>query len=82
MIGIELVRVGDRLIGRRFQDRWNLAQLGYTHLDWSRNQSDVKKFRRFHADDFSISHVKGDMEAITSDERSMFDDIHVIREAA
>jgi len=46
MIRIELVRVGNRLIGRTVSDRWNLATLGCKSLAYDRNQTGVKRLRR------------------------------------
>lgn len=71
-ITIELVNVNGQLVGRRFQDRWNLDQLGYTSLKADRNQSEVKKFRRFYGEDFVITTVRGGVaESITDACRSL-----------
>jgi hypothetical protein len=72
MIKIELVRRNGVLVGRRFQDVWNLEQLGYTSLKDDRHQSEVKKFRRFYGQDFKISVVKGEQQDITPLEFDMF----------
>lgn len=71
-IKIEVVNINGRLVGRTFSDRWNLAQLGYTHLDWSRNQTAMKKFRREFGHEFTITTVKGSLAGITSIERDAF----------
>lgn len=81
MIKIQLVRVNGRLVGRTFSDRWNLAQLGYDSMKGDRNQSELKKFRRFYGSDFKVSVVKGCMEAITDEERGLFQAVN-IRKAA
>jgi len=46
MLEIELVRVGNRLIGRTVSDRWNLATLGCDFIAYDRNQTGVKRLRR------------------------------------
>jgi hypothetical protein len=68
---INLVRVGDKLVGRTFSDRWNLAQLGFTHLSYSRNQMDIKRLRRANPD-FMFATANGPMLAITDVERGAF----------
>jgi hypothetical protein len=46
MIRVELVRVGDFLIGRSMGDRWNMQAAGIASLPWDRNQKAVKAARR------------------------------------
>ena len=72
MITIRLVLVNGRLVGKTFSDRWNLAQLGYLSMRSDRNQSELKKFRRFYGSDFKVTVVKGHMEAVTDREMGMF----------
>lgn len=61
MIHINLVRVGDMLIGRTVSDRWNLIQLG---IDQSfaadRNHATLKSARRLWGNDFMFSVVRND----------------------
>ena len=71
MIELQLVRVGNVLVGRRFQDRWNLAQMGFTSLPYSVNQSAIKRLRRANPD-FVFRAYPGGMLAITAEERSAF----------
>jgi hypothetical protein len=46
MITIELVRVGDRLIGRDVSSRFNLKTFGVDSLPYERSQAAVKRLRR------------------------------------
>ena len=60
MIRIELVRVGDRLVGRTVSCRWNLRRLGIASVAYDRNQADVKRLRRALARlGLSLSVVRG-----------------------
>ncbi len=43
---IQLVRVGDRLIGKSLSDRWNLMQLGVSSVAHDRNHGGAKRLRR------------------------------------
>lgn len=78
---IEVVRIGDRLVGKRFRDRWNLAQLGFSGFNMEYIRAEMREFRRISGGDFLIDTVPGNLEAITDEERSMFGR-HVARVAA
>lgn len=61
MITIELVRVGNQLIGRTVSDRWNMSVLtgtAYgTQIPHDRNSTEVKKLRRANPDcKFKVRH--------------------------
>ncbi len=68
---IELVLTPSGLVGRRFQDRWNLDQLGITSIPWTRNQAGLKRLRRQYSD-FTFSTLKGQTVSITNEERQLF----------
>ncbi len=56
MIGITLVRVGDKLIGKTVSDRWNMEMLGMgDSIPATRNQTTVKRLRRQWADAFTFT---------------------------
>jgi len=58
-ITIDLVRVGNVLIGRTASDRFNLETLGVEGpIESDRNQLAVKKLRRLHGDDFTFRVVR------------------------
>jgi hypothetical protein len=67
---IQLVNINGRLVGRRFQDRWNLAQLGHDYVTHDRNQTGIKRLRRLFSD-FKFSTVRGEMVEIASWERAL-----------
>lgn len=46
MIQIQLVRVGNHLIGKTCSDRWNLEAAGNGAIAWDRNQKYAKVARR------------------------------------
>lgn len=71
-MNIQLVLTPSGLVGRRFQDRWNLAQLGILSIPWTRNQAGLKKLRRMYGD-FTFTTVRGwETIPITEEERGLF----------
>ncbi len=57
---IQLVRVGDRLIGKNLSDRWNLMQLGIGPIAYDRNQTALKRLRRaLGREGFNLSVMRG-----------------------
>lgn len=59
-ITIELVRVGDKLVGRTVSDRWNLAAFGVGTIPADRNQSGVKRLRRLAGVGFKVRVMRGE----------------------
>lgn len=60
MICIELVRVGDVLVGRTVSDRWNLFQLiCVASIADDRNGTALKRLRRASGADFTLTKVRG-----------------------
>lgn len=81
MIDIQLVKVVRNgqtyLVGKRFQDRWNLQSLGFRRyqLEYTRNGNDIKKARRMVGwMGFTLSTVKGDMVDATQAETNLLSD--------
>jgi hypothetical protein len=76
-ITIELVRVGDRLVGRTVSDRFNLISLGVGVIEHDRNQRAVKSIRRLidhMAGGFRVSVVKAPLVVMpTESESAAFD---------
>jgi hypothetical protein len=60
MLHIELVRVGNRLVGRTVSDRFNLLSLGIGVIGYDRNHRAAKTLRRkLQNEGFSLSVVRG-----------------------
>lgn len=61
---ITLIEFNGVLIGKTFQDRWNLLQLGFACIERSRNQASLKRLRRANTSStgepiFTFSCVRG-----------------------
>lgn len=60
MLRIELVRVGNRLVGRTVSDRHNLMVFGVGPIAYDRNQTVVKQLRRaLSHEGFNLGIVRG-----------------------
>lgn len=72
MISIKLVKVGNVLIGQTASDRWNLKTLGLTHITVDRNQTYVKRLRRWgQHNGFAFTTIRnGSLMTATADERA------------
>lgn len=72
MIEIQLVRRGNFLVPKRFQDLYNLDVLGIQNIPYDRNQAFLKKLRRFsEIDGFTYKTVKGEIEGPTLADRAL-----------
>jgi hypothetical protein len=78
MLTIELVNVDGMLVGRRYQDRYNLAMLEVGGIEATRNGASLKKLRRMHGD-FTFTTIRnGCVAPITTVEANMVRGVHAI----